>query len=78
MSTVNIYGLGVCYASVCAPDSMEPDEVERAVNEEIDRLTGDTSELRWGISDDQHFATGETNPCACGTDPHRKHWLLSC
>ena len=33
MSEINIYGVGLCYASVCAPKDMPVEEIERQLNE---------------------------------------------
>ena len=72
--TVFCLAWGLCACSVCAPAAMQRDAVERAVN--LQNPTGISS--RWHISEDTHFATGETNPSPCQDVANRTHWLLSC
>lgn len=66
---VNVYSVGMCYASVCAPQDMERDEVERQTNQAHPTGVGP-----WHIADEP-FHTGEANPhdAGCGN-----HWLLVC
>lgn len=69
--TVNVYSIGVCAMSVCAPTDMAREQVEREANEA--HPTG--LDHPWRIADGC-FQTGEPNPYpveGCGV-----HWLLVC
>jgi len=69
---VQLYKVGLCYASVCAAADVEPEEIEREVNAQYP--TGISS--RWQVSDEP-FASGAPNPSPCNTEPDaRRHWLL--
>lgn len=74
MSAVEAYAVGIVCASVCAPRDLPIEQVEDDVNRQ--HPTGISS--RWKLSEDDHFATGQTNPCPCEKDPERQHWLLNC
>lgn len=67
-------GAGLVAMSVCAPADWDEEKVEAAANRE--NPTGIGS--RWTISEDEEFASGETNPHECQDAPGRKHWLLNC
>lgn len=72
---IDIYSMGPCAMSVCAPQGMTGAEVAAAANEKSP--TGIQSQ--WAPSEDPTFQHGETNPCACNGEPlSRLHWLLSC
>lgn len=65
---------GIVCCSVCVPKGMSREVIERKVNEQTPTGIGS----RWAVSADQHFATGEANPCICETDTERMHYLLNC
>jgi hypothetical protein len=71
---IDVYSVGICCASACAPSAATREDVERAVN--LTHPTGIRS--RWTISDDPTFAGGEPMPHPCNMDPGRRHWLLNC
>ena len=73
MKEFTIYAEGFVCMSVCS--SLSPEEtVERA---HAARPTG--IDLRWGLSQDVTFRTGQTNPCPCEDSPEtHKHYLLNC
>lgn len=75
--TIEVYGVGVCCASACVPTGMAQEDVEDAVTKYIDDAAGSEGPP-WKISEDSHFATGETNPCPCNQHAERTHWLLTC
>lgn len=77
MDEVEVYGVGIVCASVCAPNSMSPEEVVNAVNAMPDMMVED-SELRWFLSEDETFASGQQNPCPCDRGGDRTHYLLNC
>lgn len=67
-------GVGIVNLSVCVPEDMPVDDVLDEAN-----LTNPTGlEWGWSISTDEHFATGQTNPCPCEKIPGRVHRLLHC
>lgn len=73
--TIDIYSLGICHASVCAPREVTEAEVTAALNES--RPTGISSD--WEPSPDPAFESGEPNPCPCNDEPTtRLHWLMVC
>lgn len=72
--TVEMYSIGICAASVCAPQDMNPKDVVRICNETSP--TGISSD--WELSKDKTFKNGEPHPCACESDHSRRHWLLVC
>jgi hypothetical protein len=69
---VQIYAVGLCYASACAGADIDREQVERAVNYRYPTGVGP-----WHIADEP-FATGQPNPCPCNDVPNRQHWLLCC
>lgn len=71
---VEIYSEGLVCLSVCVPDDMPREEVEREVNSR--RPTGIKS--RWTISSDETFAGGEPHPSPCSDRIFRRHYLLNC
>lgn len=65
------YSVGPLVASVCS--SLSPEETEKRMNAERPLL----DEMRWSISEDESFATGQPNPCACNRLPDtHKHYLM--
>lgn len=64
----------LCAMSVCAPNGMSREEIEREVNAQYP--TGIKS--LWRISGETHFKTGQTMPCQCEQDENRQHWLFQC
>lgn len=72
-SAVIVYAIGLCSCSACAPEDLDAKQVADAANKA--RPTGIAS--RWAVSR-RPFRSGQTNPCACNTDPSRRHWLLEC
>ncbi len=69
------YSVGPLSASVCADNSLTPDEVERIFN--LVSPSGTTN--GWKISEDTYFAQGKPNPCPCDQHPEtRKHYLFEC
>ncbi len=72
--SIRIYTEGPVCCSVCAPVDMTPEEVTARVN--IERPTGITS--TWAVSDED-FASGQTNPTPCNSEPEtHRHFLLKC
>lgn len=73
--SVSVYNHGLCCLSVCASNSETKESIVTSVNKS--HPTGISSQ--WTMSEDTHFATGETNPCACNehTTSHT-HYLLEC
>jgi hypothetical protein len=69
-----VIAAGLVAMSVCVPEEMPTDEVERLANST--NPTGISSP--WSISEDEHFHTGQTNPCQCPDAPGRVHRLLNC
>ena len=75
MSKVLPYSIGIFTASVCADNSLTPEEVEKQFN--IVSPSGTTN--GWKISEDTHFREGGTNPCPCDKFPdEKKHYLFNC
>jgi hypothetical protein len=72
--SVDIYSVGLCYASVCAPANMSVEVLEHAVN--IQTPTG--IEARWRVAEDEAFADGTPMPCLCPGGEDHKHWLMVC
>ena len=67
------YKVGICNASICT--SLPIEEALERLNEQ--HLTGIASQ--WVLSEDEHFATGQTNPCPCNENPDtHKHYLCGC
>jgi len=71
---VYVYASGDRYCSACAPKGMAREEIERQVNEAKPAGEG----LRWRISEDKTFRTGETMPYTCPQNGCNEHWLLVC
>lgn len=72
---IELYSVGIIYASVCVPRGMQREVIERMANTK--HPTGISS--RWQISRDPTFATtGLPNPCTCETHANRMHYLLVC
>lgn len=65
-----VYALGLCYASVCAPKDMPREEVEMRTQWAAPTGIGEG----WKVADEP-FSGGEANPHdrSCG-----RHWLLVC
>lgn len=62
---------GLCYKSMCAVADASIDEIEAEAGPSGTRRG-------WKLSEDTHFATGQTNPCPCDQEEGRLHYLLSC
>lgn len=71
-SPVTVYSWGLFYCSVCAPAEMTAEQIERETN----AINVCGTSKGWTIAD-QEFSGGQSNPCACDSDPARKHWLLA-
>lgn len=72
---VDVYAIGMCYMSVCAPIEFDIDAIELIVN--MRHPTG--IERKWTMSADSTFITGQPNPCPCDGNPlTKKHYLLDC
>lgn len=70
---VRIYKRGAFAVSVCAHNGLGIGDVIA----DVERQYPSGTERGWRLSDDTHFATGETNPCDCNVHPaKRRHWLL--
>lgn len=69
---VVVYSVGPIYASVCT----KLDDAETA--DFVNNLFPLENDLSWAVSDDEHFASGENNPCECHDDKERRHVLFSC
>lgn len=72
MPTTIIYGVGLCYMSVCTDDTDE--EATRILNSE--HPTGMDS--YWKISENKTFKSGKPNPCPCEQEDGRRHILFDC
>lgn len=71
---VDVYAVGLCYASACAPKDMPPELVERAVN-----LAHPTGVGPWTLSRDAEWASGDDQPSPCEREPGKRvHFLLEC
>lgn len=69
------YSVGPLSASVCAANSLSPEEVEK----EFNRISPSGTTNGWQISADTHFKGGAPNPCPCDKFPEtRKHYLFNC
>jgi hypothetical protein len=68
------YGVGICHASVCAPEAMPVDDLLDAVN----RLWPTGLDHGWMVATNESFASGEPNPCPCEQTLGRVHRLLEC
>ena len=71
---INVYSIGLCYASVCVPKDMSIEDITSELN--ASHPTGISS--NWELSKNTHFATGGTNPCECEHDSGRLHYLFNC
>jgi hypothetical protein len=75
MDKVIAYSVGLLAASVCADNSLTPQEVE----DEFNRTNPAGTTNGWKLSEDTHFRQGATNPCPCDQHPEtRKHYLFEC
>jgi hypothetical protein len=70
--SVDVYSVGLCYASACATTDVPREEVERAV-----QRSHPSGVAPWKVADEL-FRTGEPNPCPCNSDEGKQHWLLVC
>jgi hypothetical protein len=71
-AAIELYSVGLCYASACAPGDAGRDDVEMAANR-----IAPTGIAPWRVADEP-FQDGAANPHACEDDETRKHWLLWC
>jgi hypothetical protein len=69
---MKIYATGPFCMSVCVPADWDIEKVEKIAN--IKSHCGTTN--GWRVYEN-HFATGQVNPCLCNEMHNRKHWLLS-
>jgi hypothetical protein len=74
MSDVKIYAVGSIHCSVCVPKEMPLRQIEDFVSRNYP--TG--LDHGWTVSKEATFAGGEPNPCRCGDDPDRLHYLMAC
>lgn len=75
MEKVIPYSIGLFSASVCADNSLSPEDVEK----EFNKLNPAGTTNGWMLSEDTHFRQGNTNPCPCEDYPEtRKHYLFDC
>lgn len=72
--TVEIYSMGMCFCSVCAPKEMDAFRLAKIVNE----INPTGIESKWAMSTDPTFKTGEKNPCDCPETDKKQHWLMVC
>lgn len=69
------YNVGMLSASVCADNSLSPEEVEA----EFNRISPSGTTHGWKLSEESHFRQGNTNPCQCNQFPEsRTHYLFVC
>lgn len=74
MTKIIVYSKGLVHCSVCAPKDMPREEIVAETNS----LNPTGIKHQWYISD-KAFATGETNPCPCDSEPDsRLHYLMVC
>lgn len=73
-SEVTTIAYGIVFLSLCVPADWTKEQIEEAAN--VLHPTGIQSS--WAISDESHFASGQTNPCECERGPSFKHHLLNC
>jgi len=67
-----VYREGLLNASVCSSLGLEA-TVERMAR----RISGTT--VGWILSEDENFATGQSNPCPCEQQPKtHQHYLFNC
>lgn len=74
MSAVEVYSVGLCATSVCAPAALTPEQVEQEVNS----ISPTGLSSRWKIAHGDRFKGGEPMPNPCESNPDRQHWLLLC
>jgi hypothetical protein len=67
---VEIYTMGLCHASLCAPVEMS--------REDVLRHAGPSGTSGGWVISDEPFADGAPNPSPCEREPGRQHWLLVC
>lgn len=74
LSNVFVYANGLISCSVCAPEDMSCEEVERITN-----LSNPSGVAPWRISPEK-FRGGAENPHKCEKYPEEKrlHYLLNC
>ena len=70
---INIYAVGICYASVCAHESVSIEKIGEALNAQYP--TG--AESRW-IHCAEKFKDGSDNPHNCEKSEDYKHYLFNC
>ncbi len=72
-TNLDIYAIGICYASMCANKEMTKDMIEDRVTE----LHPTGLMHGWCIADEP-FADSLPNPKQCENNEERQHWLLNC
>lgn len=72
MDKVEVYALGALSCSVCAPESMTPEEIIAGTEKEYP--CGTTA--GWQISKSKTFKGGQPMPCPCEQTKGRQHWRL--
>lgn len=72
---IEVYAIGMCYMSVCAPVEFTVDDIELIVN-----MRHPTSmDRKWMLSADAVYVYDRPNPCPCDANPlTKKHYLLDC
>jgi hypothetical protein len=71
LDELDIYAIGKCYMSVCAPAEWSVEDVVTYAN-----ILHPSH--RWGLANEP-FKDGSPNPCWCDDcDKKRKHYLLNC
>ncbi len=74
MDKIICYSVGIVAMSICAEKEISTNQIEKFANTEHPLQI-----LKWKISKDKCFKSGETNPCNCEQFPNdRKHYLLNC
>ena len=73
-SDIQLYAVGIVSASVCHPEETPVEDVLAYVNGLHHPGVG----CGWQLSEDDHFATGQPNPCPCNQEAGRIHRLLVC
>lgn len=75
MNKVIPYSIGIMTASVCADNSLTPEDVEA----EFNNISPSGTTNGWKLSEDKTFKGGAPNPCPCDQHPEtRKHYLFNC
>ncbi len=72
--SVEVYAAGIVALSACAPEGMDPADVEAEVNTSYP--TGISSP--WTLDPAPVFKTGEFNPHPCEQRTGRTHYLFKC